>query len=91
MLMYDPETDRVTQSLSGPGVAVVAVDNLPAELPRDSTLHFGESLAPFVAPLAAMDRARSFADLSLAPELKRAVIVWNGELTDDYRYLEKYL
>ena len=89
--MYDPETDLVAQTLEGPGVAVVAVDNLPAELPRDSTLHFGESLAPFLPGLAGMDRTSSFDELALAPELKKAVIVWNGKLTDDYRYLEKYL
>ena len=91
VLMYDPDTDRVTQTLAGPGVAVVAVDNLPAELPRDSTLHFGQSLAPFLPALADMDRTKSFAELELAPELKKAVIVWNGKLTDDYQYLEKFL
>lgn len=91
VLMYDPATDQVTQSLSGPGVAVLAVDNLPAELPRDATRHFSQSLAPFLPSLASMDRTRPFEQLELQPELQRAVIVWNGKLTDDYQYLEKFL
>jgi len=32
-----------------------------------------------------------FEELALPPEIKRAVIVYQGELTPDYRYLEEYV
>jgi len=32
-----------------------------------------------------------FEELALPPEIKRAVIVYQGELTPDYVYLKKYV
>ena len=91
VLMYSPKDDSVTRNLNADGIAVLAVDNLPAELPLDSTLHFGDSLFRFLPALAGLDRGAEFKDLDLLPELKRALIVWNGKLTPDYEYLEQYL
>ena len=91
VLLYNPADDTVVESFEGPGVAVVAVDNLPAELPRDATRHFGDSLFPFLPDLANLDRSASFEELNLRPELKQAIVVWNGELTPRFRYLEEAL
>lgn len=90
-LIYDPATDEVLNQMEGPGVAIVAVDNLPAELPRDSTDHFGDSLGPFLNDLANLDRGASFEELKLCPELKGAIIAWNGVLTPEYEYIRQYL
>ncbi len=90
-LRWDPAADQVTREVSGPGVGILAVDNLPAELPRDATRHFGESLKPYMAALSAIDPGVAFDTASLPPELRKAVIVWNGKLTPDYQYLEEYL
>ncbi len=91
ILLYDPATDRVERTVEGPGLAVLAVDNLPCELSKDATLHFSKSLFPFLAELANLDRSAPFDALELAPELKKAVIVWNGRLTPSYEYLEREL
>ena len=37
------------------------------------------------------DLSKRFAELALPPELKRAVIVYRGELTPDYAYLNSFL
>jgi hypothetical protein len=34
---------------------------------------------------------KGFAEIALPPELKRAVIVYRGELTPDYAYLNPFL
>ena len=91
VLLYDPAEDTVVESFEGPGVAVVPVANLPAELPRDATRHFGDSLFPYLPDLANLDRSASFEELTLRPELKQAIVVWNGELTPRFRYLEEAL
>ena len=41
--------------------------------------------------IAQADYSVPFEELALPPEIKRAVIVYQGELTPDYRYIEKYL
>ncbi len=89
--VYDPATDRITMGVDGPGPAVMAVDNLPCEVSRESSEHFSAALRGLVPHLAAADWSVPFADLDLPPELKTAVIVHRGALTPDYQYLEEHL
>ncbi len=91
ILTYDPATDGLRRQLEGPGISILAVDNLPCELPRDATSHFGASLAPFLTELGSLDHALPFARLLVRDELKSAIILWNGELTPQYDYLEAEL
>ncbi|MBN2489352.1 MAG: hypothetical protein JXQ29_00685 [Planctomycetes bacterium] len=88
---YDPLAGTTTDGIHAPGVAILAVDNLPAELPRDASIAFGDLLMPFVPALLRADFSVPFAELDLPAPLKRACIVHRGELTDGYRYLERYL
>lgn len=89
--VYDPITNRFKDGVEGRGIVVMAVDNLPCELPRDSSDCFSESLRGFVAAMAAADYERPFAELDLPAPIKRAVIAHRGDLTPDYRYLEEFL
>lgn len=91
ILVYDPVADTVENRWDGEGVAVLAVDNLPAELPRDATGYFGESLFKFLPALAGLDRSQPFEKCPMPDALRPSVIVWNGELTPPYRYLQKFL
>lgn len=88
---YHPLTGAVQDGVTGDGVLVMAVDILPAELPRDASDYFAHVLLPYVPALAAADYTASFDDLALPPEIKRAVIVHRGELTPSYAYLQQYL
>jgi alpha-aminoadipic semialdehyde synthase len=75
----------------GDGIVLLAVDNLPCELPNDSSTFFSNQLKPFVPGLLQADYATSLDTSGLPPEIKRAVIVYNGQLTADYDYLGEHL
>jgi alpha-aminoadipic semialdehyde synthase len=89
--VYDPSADSAHKGCEGAGPIVMAVDNLPCELPRESSDHFSQILRDMVPPLAAADWNSDLEDLALPAHLKKAVIVHKGELTPPYRYLEEDL
>jgi alpha-aminoadipic semialdehyde synthase len=89
--VYDPATGETTDGHAGEGVVILAVDILPSELPREASTDFSRILKPFVPAIALADYSVSFRELDLPPEIKRAVITHQGQLTPDYAYLEAYL
>lgn len=91
LYVYDPDTETVSDGHDKEGMLIMAVDILPAELPRDASESFGEVLSNFIKPIADADFEESFEDLDLPRAIKKALILHNGELTPDYTYLKKYL
>jgi alpha-aminoadipic semialdehyde synthase len=91
IFVYDPETGKITMGHKGPGMLIMAVDILPAELPRDSSDGFADILVNFVKPIADADFNEHFDDLDLPKPIKKALILHNGELTPDYKYMEEFL
>jgi saccharopine dehydrogenase (NAD+, L-lysine-forming) len=91
VFVYDPISGAITDGLSDPGVLVLAVDILPAELPRESSTDFGRILRPFIPAIARCDYSVPFDQCDLPPEIKRAVVAYRGELTPDYQYIAQYL
>lgn len=89
--VWHPESDTAALGVAGPGLVIMAVDNLPCELPIESSTSFGEALLPFIPALAACDFSLPFEACALPPELKQAAIVYHGKLTPDYHYLENFL
>lgn len=89
--VYEPSTGAVRSGVEGRGPVVLAIDNLPAELPRDSSEHFGDALYPFVAGLAAANYETAWEHLTLPAALLGAVIAHGGELAPSFRHLEKAL
>ena len=62
-------------------VDVMAVGNLPNELPRDASRYFGEQLIKYVLE----DLVRTGSDI-----ITRATMVQNGKLTKQFEYLREY-
>jgi alpha-aminoadipic semialdehyde synthase len=89
--VYDPRQDRAVDGWEGRGPVVLAVSNLPCELPRESSTHFSTALRDFLPRIAEADYSLDFSRCDLPDPLKKAVIAWHGELTPEYRYIEKYL
>ena len=89
--VYDPLSGTHTYGVAGNGPVVLAVDNLPCELPRESSAVFSDVLKGLMIPLSKADFRVPFEQLDLPPELKRAVILRRGELTPDYRYMQEYV
>ena len=89
--VYDPIEGTIASGVDGRGPVVLAVEILPAELPREASEEFSSALASFLPALAQADFEVPFSELALPPELLRAVIAHRGELTPDYAYIEEYL
>ncbi len=89
--VYDPLSGQIAMGVAGRGPVVLAVDILPSELPREASEYFAEILEPYIPAIATADYSVPFEDLDLPSEIARAVILYHGRLTPDYRYLERYL
>ncbi len=89
--VYDPDSGATTDGVAGRGPVVLAVDFLPCELPADASRSFSQALRPLVPALDQADLGKPLEQSGLPPELQRATIVYRGELTPDYRYLERFV
>ncbi len=89
--VYEPFKDQAVAGVEGEGPVILAVDILPSELPREASTYFSGVLMDYVPAIAKADYSVPFQALDLPPEIKRAVIVHQGELTPDYEYLEDHL
>jgi len=77
--------DRQTLLKTAPyvpgSIDIMAVGNLPNELPRDASRYFGEQLIKFVLDDLLKDGS---------PIIQRATIAEKGSLTAEYAYLQDY-
>lgn len=89
--VYDPVEDSIEDGIGGRGILVMAVDNLPCELPRESSKQFGDSLMEFIPFIAKADFSQPFEEIILPPPIQKAVILHHGKLTPEYEYLKKFL
>jgi len=89
--VYDPKTDRIRIGLDYPGIAVLAVDNLPCEMPAESSREFSEHIRDYVYQIAVHGVTDIADHYALPREIRNAVITQNGRLTRPFRYLDKYL
>lgn len=87
----NPMEGRVTDGYEGKGVVILAVDNLPCEIPRRASIDFSHALRPFVPQIVRADFSVGFEELELPGPIKNAVILHHGEFTPDYRYIEDFL
>lgn len=80
---YNPTEGTEEPALSEEGnITVMAVDNLPCELPRDASRDFGRMLIDNVLPSLLGDDDQDI--------IKNATITENGKLTEKYSYLQDY-
>jgi alanine dehydrogenase len=80
---YNPATSSELKAFSSDKhITIMAVDNLPCELPTDASCDFGEQLEAAVLPalLGTADKAI----------LERATITKNGKLGAHFQYLAEY-
>jgi alpha-aminoadipic semialdehyde synthase len=89
--VYDVVSGQAVSGVAGAGPVILAVDNLPCELPVDASQHFGDALLRFVPALARCDWTRPFEALDLPDEMRRALVVHRGRLTPSYVDLERHL
>ena len=81
---YDPETEKEVLFDADGAITVMAVDNLPCELPKDASEGFGDLFLEHVIP--------AFFNADAHGILKRAKMTTaSGELTERFDYLQDYV
>jgi alpha-aminoadipic semialdehyde synthase len=89
--IYNPQTQEAPFGFEGPGLAVMAVGNLPCELPRETSVPFSQALKPFIPALAGVDLDASFEEADMPGPIRRSAILWRGEFTPNFRYMRDFL
>ena len=86
--VWDPDRREVNWDvINAPGVLILAVDNLPTEIPVDATNYFGESLLPWVESLVYNDASVPFEEQKLPQPLKNAIVTCHGKLSPHHEYI----
>lgn len=79
---YNIKTDKEDLPFSKDTICVMAVDNLPCELPRDASDDFGKDLTERVLPFLFENDEDKV--------IERATICKDGKLTEHFSYLKDY-
>ena len=80
---YDPISEKEANHTDKGIITVMAVDNLPCELPKDASEDFGSEFLKYILPNIAGEDADTI--------LERATMTENKELTKYYAYLQDYV
>jgi hypothetical protein len=80
---YDTKTESEVAFDAKDAITVMAVDNLPCELPKDASEGFGDMFLEHVIP--------AFFNADKDGVLARAKITENGKLTERFSYLQDYV
>jgi alanine dehydrogenase len=81
---YNPYLEAEDPEFSHPGnIAVMSIDNLPGELPRDASFDFGKQLS--------LNVMHDLFTGMKSPMIRKATILKKGKLTENYMYLYDYL
>ena len=81
---YNPQTEQLDRAFVSEGnITLMAVDNLPGELPRDASNDFGNILTNVIIP--------NLWNGDQDEIIERATIAKDGSLTPKFAYLQGYL
>lgn len=79
---YNPINQQLTKPYLQNTIDVMAIDNLPNELPRSASMFFGEALIENVIPELFKNHSQI---------IENATITKNKNLTDNYKYLSDFV
>jgi len=88
---YYVDTDSIKEGIYADGITVMSIDNLPCELAKDASTDFSAVLKAYMPELMSIDLNQDFKNCGLGKMLSNAVIVYKGELTPNFKYLQNYL
>lgn len=87
--LYDAETNSPSdQSFAGQGFLICSIDNMPTQLPLESTDMFGNLLFPYIMDIVRMDAGRLIEEESMSNVVQTAIIASNGKLRPNYEYIQ---
>lgn len=79
---YNPITENIEKPFQPHTIDIMAVDNLPNELPRDASEKFGTKIIKHIIPKLFEPKSKM---------LERATICENGKLTEGFEYLNDFV
>lgn len=79
---FDPKTGKETAPFQEGVIDMMTIDNLPSELPRDSSKAFGEQFMKSILPEWVKGNSAV---------IERATLATGGHLGSHYKYLEDYM
>jgi len=88
---YHPKRQSFSDGYKLEGITILASDNLPSELPRDSSQHFSSLVRDYVYQIAVHGVTEITNHMAIPVEIRNAVMTENGKLTKSARYLKKYI
>ena len=88
---YNIKKKRFVDGYKEEGITILAIDNLPTELPRDSSRDFSLQIRDYVYQIAAHGVKDITNHAALPKEIREAVIIQNKKLTRNFTYLGDYL
>ena len=80
---FDAKTGLETAPFLSESVDVMAIDNLPSELPRDASVFFGIQITQQILP--------ELVQIDQSEVLRRATIAEKGDLGPGFEYLREYV
>ena len=89
--IYHPEKGDLGNGLDGEGIAVMAVTNLPCAFSADASAQFTRDLAHLLPSIGDADYDAKLDESGLPDEVRKAVILWQGEFTPKYQYMREFL
>nr|CAD7429944.1 unnamed protein product [Timema monikensis] len=93
--LYDADRNKdskrcyLSVGLLGPGVLVCSIDNMPTQLPLESTDFFGEMLYPYALDILQSDAMLPLEQHNFLPAVHGAIIASNGALTPNFEYIQE--
>lgn len=87
--LYDADRNKDTKSFKGPGMLVCSIDNMPTQIPRESTDLFGELLYPYAYDILQSDATKSLESHNFPKPVYNAIITSNGRLTPNFEYIKE--
>ncbi|VDK53256.1 unnamed protein product [Dibothriocephalus latus] len=69
-VIYNPETNTETEGISGDGFLVCSIDNMPTQLPVESSTFFGDGLMPYIDDMLLSDANTPFEEFKAGPVIK---------------------
>ena len=87
--LYDADRNKDTKSFKGPGVLVCSIDNMPTQLPKESTDFYGNLLYPYVLDIIQSDAKIPLEEHNFSPAVQDAIIASNGRLTPNFEYIQE--
>jgi saccharopine dehydrogenase (NAD+, L-lysine forming) len=88
---YNPANEQIFPEFGANSVTVMAIDNLCAGLPVDASAAFSTMLLPYLEGLIHANWAHPGLPEGLPPDVARAVVTHQGQLTEGFAYLEQPL